>query len=367
MTMKMNEASDTPVSLRRFPAEWERHDCVLLAWPHEETDWNYMLDEARACIAEIVKAISREECVLLVGPASLCLESVKAQDFDPRRVKFVDMPTNDTWARDFGALTVEANGSLRLLDFKFNGWGLKFAADKDNLINSRLSADGFMAAPLENRLNFVLEGGSVESDGNGTLLTTAECLLSPNRNGQSDRNEISAYLAETFGFVHQLWLHHGALAGDDTDSHIDTLARLAPDNTIVYCGAGEPEGPNYAGLVKMAEELSTLRTPDGLPYNLIELPLPDTIEMDGEILPATYANFLITPKQILLPVYGQPKKDYLASQTLKISFPEHEVVGIDCRALIRQHGSLHCVTMQFPVGAIAGIENGCWVENTTLG
>lgn len=363
--MKMNDNSVAP-SLRRFPAEWERHDCVMLAWPHEETDWNYMLDEARGCISQIVSEIAREECVMLVGPARLCLDSVKSQGFDSRRVRFVDLPTNDTWARDFGALTVEVDGSLRLLDFKFNGWGLKFAADKDNLITSRLMRAGMFGAEVENRLNFALEGGSVESDGEGTLLTTAECLLSPNRNGEWDKERISAYLASAFGLTHQLWLHHGALLGDDTDSHVDTLARLAPGDTIIYCGPGEPDGPNYSGLAMMREELTTLLTPAGRPYNLIELPLPDAIEMDGEVLPATYANFLITPTRILLPVYGQPKKDFLASQMMRIAFPDHEVVGIDCRPLIRQHGSLHCVTMQFPTGAVAGIENGFWKDNTTL-
>lgn len=365
MKMNDNDTEATP-SLRRFPAEWERHDCVLLAWPHEETDWSYMLDEARACISQIVKAVSAGECVMLVGPADLCLPSVREQGFDPKRVKFVDVPTNDTWARDFGALTVEVDGSLRLLDFKFNGWGLKFAANKDNLITSRLAAREMFSADVENRLNFALEGGSVESDGEGTLLTTAECLLAPNRNGEWGKPQISEYLAKTFGFTHQLWLHHGALLGDDTDSHIDTLARLAPGDVILYCGPGEPDGPNYTGLTMMREELMTLRTPSGQPYNLIELPLPDTIEIDGEVLPATYANFLITPESILLPVYGQPQKDFLASQIMKIAFPDHEVIGIDCRPLIRQHGSLHCVTMQFPAGTVAGIENGFWKDNTTL-
>ncbi|MDE5650452.1 MAG: agmatine deiminase family protein, partial [Duncaniella sp.] len=163
-----------PVSVRRLPAEWEKHDCVMLAWPHEQTDWNYMLDEARDCFARIIKAIAREECVLLVGPADLCLKSVESYGFPADRVKFLDIPTNDTWARDFGGITVEVAGSLRVLDFKFNGWGLKFASNHDNLVNSRIAAlpdTGITVfdAPLENRLNFVLEGGSIESDGKGTL------------------------------------------------------------------------------------------------------------------------------------------------------------------------------------------------------
>jgi len=352
--------------LRRLPAEWEFHDCVLLAWPHEETDWSYMLDDARDSIASIVKSIAEEECVMLAGPAALCLPSVRERGFDPRRVKFVDVDTNDTWARDFGPLTVEVNGSLRLLDFKFNGWGLKFAADKDNLVTSALVARGEFSASLENRLNFVLEGGSVESDGAGTILTTAECLLSPNRNGQWDISRIRDYIAGAFGADNVIFLNNGSLLGDDTDSHVDTLARLAPGHTIVYCGPGQPGNPNYDSLARMRDELADLRTSGGRPYNLVELPLPDTVEIDGEILPATYANFLITPTSILMPSYRQPQNDYLASQILRIVFPAHEVVPIDCLPLIRQHGSLHCVTMQFPVGTVSGIENGEWVGNSSL-
>ncbi|MCM1075845.1 MAG: agmatine deiminase family protein [Bacteroides sp.] len=352
------------ISLRRMPAEWERHECVLLAWPHEQTDWDYILDDARRCIARIAEVVSEEECVMVVGPEDLCLSSFREFGFDPERVKFVNVPTNDTWARDFGAITVEVDGSLRVLDFKFNGWGLKFAADKDNLITGRLASEGLFDARVENHLNFVLEGGSIESDGEGTLLTTAECLMSPNRNGGWNRERISEYLAKSFGFSHQLFLHHGALLGDDTDSHIDTLARLAPGNTIIYCGPGESGNPNHAELSKMREELTTLCTPDGMPYNLIELPLPDVIEVDGEILPATYANFLITPLRILMPSYGQPRNDYLASQILKIAYPDREIIPIDCRPLIRQHGSLHCVTMQFPAGTVSGIRDGKWIDNS---
>lgn len=291
---------------------------------------------------------------------------MREQGFDPRRVKFVDVDTNDTWARDFGPITVEVNGSLRLLDFKFNGWGLKFASDKDNLITSKLVGGGHFSATRENRLNFVLEGGSIESDGAGTILTTAECLLSPNRNGEWDEARISQYLSDAFGAENVIFLHHGALLGDDTDSHIDTLARIAPHNSIIYCGPGEPGNPNYEALKEMRDELLSLRTPEGMPYNLLELPLPETIEIDGEILPATYANFLITPTRILLPTYRQPRVDFLASQIMKIIFPAHEIVPIDCVPLIRQHGSLHCVTMQLPAGAVAGIVNGEWADQSTL-
>lgn len=333
----------------------------MVAWPHELTDWNYMLDEARACMAEIITAISRYECVLVVGPADLCRESFDACGFDNRRVRFADVPTNDTWARDFGPITVETSTGMRPIDFKFNGWGLKFASNLDNLVNSRLATQGCFTAKLDNRLNFVLEGGSVESDGKGTIMTTSECLLSPNRNGQWGKKEITAYLMTVLGAEMVMWLDHGALAGDDTDSHIDTLARLAPHDTILYTGPGEESDPDHEELLKMRDQLRTFTTADGQPYNLIELPLPSPVfDEDGMQLPATYANYLVTPEAVFLPVYAQPDKDFLASQMLKIAYPDLEVVTIDCRALIRQHGSLHCVTMQLPEGTAANIENGYW-------
>ncbi len=360
--MTTNSPDDISMPVR-LPAEWEAHECVLLAWPHEHTDWAYMLDEARECIASIVRAVSVHECVLLVGPASLCRESVMACGFDPSRVRFVDLHTNDTWARDFGPITVETGSGLSVIDFKFNAWGMKFAADKDNLINTRLAMQGIFKACYVNRLGFVLEGGSIESDGCGTLLTTAECLLSPNRNGEMTEGDIRSYLADTLGFSYQLWLHHGALAGDDTDSHIDTLARLAPHDTIIYIGSVDSHGQKVDTLAAMRDELLTLLTRDGRPFNLVELPLPDPVyDEDGMQLPATYANYLVSHRAVYLPVYAQPANDLLAEQTLKIVYPDHDIVPVDCRALIRQHGSLHCVTMQLPLGAVEGIVDGRWAE-----
>lgn len=352
--------NDMPV---RLPAEWERHDCVLLAWPHAGTDWAYMLDEACDCFASIVRAISERECVLLLGPARLCKSRVESYGFDTSRVRFVDVPTNDTWARDFGPITVESPGGLKSMDFMFNAWGMKFAADKDNLINMRLALKGVLKAEYTNRLGFVLEGGSIETDGRGTLLTTSECLLSPNRNGGMSESDIRRYLSDALGFTHQLWLHSGAMAGDDTDSHIDTLARLAPHDTILYTASVDSQGQTVDSLAAMRDELHTFRTPDGNPYNLIELPLPDPVyDGDGMQLPATYANYLVSPTAIYLPTYSQPANDLLAEQTLKIVYPDHDIVPLDCRALIQQHGSLHCVTMQLPSGTVDGIVDGRWDE-----
>lgn len=340
---------------RRLPAEWEHSQAILLAWPHADTDWHYMLDDARACFADIIRAISARQHVIAVGPAELCRESFDACGFDSAKVSFIDIPTNDTWARDFGPLTISVtpsggNPEWHALDFKFNAWGLKFAADRDNLINSRLWAKVCPALPLHNRLDFVLEGGSIETDGRGTLLTTAECLLSPNRNGALSEQQIRHRLEQEFGFTHQLWLRHGSMAGDDTDSHIDTLARLAPDDTILYTGSVTPEGDSVESLAMMAEELRGFRTPGGQPYNLIELPLPSPVyDEDGHQLPATYANYLVGPGAVYLPVYGQPLTDRRARMTLAVAYPDRDIIPIDCRALIRQHGSLHCVTMQLPI------------------
>lgn len=354
--------NDTPATETvRWPAEWERHDCVLMAWPHEETDWAYMLDEAQACFKEIVKTVSERECVLLIGPERLCRRSIEKCGFNPSRVRLEDMPTNDTWARDFGPITIERGDRLAALDFKFNAWGMKFPADKDNLITSRLALRGLLSADYDNRLGFVLEGGSIETDGHGTLLTTAECLLSPNRNGHMSECDIRNHLADALGVTWQLWLRHGSLAGDDTDSHVDTLARLAPHNTIIYTGAADPSGVTVNDLVLMRDEIKQLRTVNGQPFNLVELPLPSPIyDENGQQLPATYANYLVTHNTIYMPIYGQPANDLLAQRTLRIVYPDHDIVPIDCRALIRQHGSLHCVTMQLPTGTVSGIIDGYW-------
>ena len=237
----------------------------------------------------------------------------------------------------------------RMLDFCFNGWGMKFAAHKDNLINSHLFKTGALNGDYINCRNFVLEGGSIESDGEGTLLTTSPCLLAPNRNDTLSRKDIEAYLMERFNLRQVLWLDYGYLAGDDTDSHVDTLARLCPDHTITYVQCVDKDDEHYGALRSMEDQLKTFRTLDGDPYRLLPLPMPEAIyDEDGERLPATYANFLIMNEAVLYPTYAQPENDARAAQVLAEAFPGREIVGIDCRALIKQHGPLHCVTMQYP-------------------
>lgn len=338
----------TASDIRRMPAEWELSSAVLLSWPHENTDWNYMLDEVTACYRQLVEAFAaRHIPVVIVAPDTAAVKQ-QLTGIETSGILFFDVATNDTWTRDFGPITVEEGDSLKVLDFKFNGWGLKFAACFDNLVTSKMCGASLIVAPRENHLSFVLEGGSIESDGNGTILTTAECLMSPNRNGAMSRAEIEAYLKSALGAKRILWLNSGALAGDDTDSHVDTLARIAPHDTIIFTGCDDPADCHYASLKAMEDEICQLRTVDDRPYNLIRLPLPDAqFDEEGNRLPATYCNYLVLPEAVFMPTYGNPLKDMTAAQMLQMVF-EKEVVSIDCRPLIKQHGSLHCATMQLP-------------------
>ena len=336
-----------------LPAEWAPQSGIQLTWPHAHTDWAYMLEEVQECFTRIAIEIARRELLLIVTPEPDTVRRQIEGKVRMENVRLAQCDTNDTWARDHGAITMlDKEGNAYLQDFTFNGWGLKFASDKDNLITRRLVKDGHLHGRYTNRLGFVLEGGSIESDGKGTLLTTSECLLSPNRNAEMNREEIEAYLRNAFHARQVLWLDYGYLAGDDTDSHVDTLARLCPNDTIVYVRCTRPEDEHYGELQRMEEQLKTFRTLDGKPYRLLPLPWPDPIVEDGERLPATYANFLVMNGAVLYPTYAQPENDALAKEVLALAFPDREITGIDCRPLIRQHGSLHCVTMQYPTGVI---------------
>lgn len=339
---------------RRLPAEWESYEAVLISWPHAESDWAYMLEEVQTTVLEIIRVITSEGLfVVLIAPDTSDPKArLSAQTC--QNVLFFDVPTNDTWTRDYGVITcVDGNGGKILCDFKFNGWGLKFASDKDNLVTKRMCDVGLLRGGFENHLGFILEGGSIESDGRGSILTTSSCLLSPNRNGDRCKGEIEDYLMKSLGANRVMWLNHGYLIGDDTDSHIDTLARLVSEDTIVYVKCDNECDEHYDELHEMECELKCLTRSNGKPYNLIALPLPHPVyDSEGHRLPATYANFLITPKSVLLPIYKQPEMDELAIQILKVVFNDRVIVPIDCRALIQQHGSLHCMTMQLPHGIL---------------
>lgn len=336
----------------RMPAEWEEQAGVLLPWPHEETDWGPLLGEVEPVFLAIARAVTRFELLLVPAQEPRGLrEKLQGAGCRMDRVRLLPVPLDDTWARDFGPLGVEEEG-LRLLDFGFNGWGLKFACAADNQVTRRLHARGtFGKVPLET-VGLVLEGGSVESDGRGTILTTAQCLLGPNRNPHLDRAGVEAALGRYLGAARVLWLERGALEGDDTDAHVDTLARFAPGDTLVYQGCDDQSDAHFDELGAMAAELSAFVTPEGRPYRLVPLPWPAAVRGEGgERLPATYANFLILNGAVLVPTYRDPR-DAEALTAVAGAFPGREVVGIDCRPLLLQRGSLHCVTMQLPRGGV---------------
>ncbi len=333
-----------------FPAEWFPQSGVQVTWPHEKTDWCDTLDEVTRCYVDFSKEILKREKLLVV-----CANAREVSGFFTRKehenLCLVEIESNDTWTRDHGGIGVFDGDQPILLDFGFNAWGLKFAANHDNLITSRLFRKSAFSPEVEylNRLDFILEGGSIETDGLGTILTTTRCLLSPNRNGAISKNHIEEQLKESLGARRVLWLENGYLEGDDTDSHIDTLARFCDEQTIAYVKCDDKKDPHYHELKAMEEELRSFTTPEGNPYRLIALPMADAFYHEGRRLPVTYANFLIINEAVLLPFYGS-NKDELAKQQIKIAFPGREVIGINCCPLIKQHGSLHCVTMQYPRG-----------------
>lgn len=334
---------------RSFAAEWDQQDGILIAWPHAGTDWAYMLEEVTACYVQLARAIlDDDEQLVIVAPDAQEVRDALGQSVDNHRVTIIELPTNDTWVRDYGPITVYHDGKLKLADFTYNAWGMKFAADCDNLVTSRLDAQGVFRLPVLNCRDLVLEGGSIETDGNGTVMTTTCCLTAPNRNDALTRTQLEEVLLHRLGCLKMLWLDHGELMGDDTDGHIDTLARFAPGGIILYTGCDDPADEHFESLMKMEEQLKQFTDVDGNHYHLIKLPLPDAIYDEISRLPATYANFLVMNHQVLVPIYGQPENDIKACELIGQAFPGRKVVAIDCRALICQHGSLHCATMQLP-------------------
>ena len=346
-------------SLRVLPAEWAPQSAVVLTWPHPGTDWAGILDEVEPVFLEIARSVLRFEHLVIS-----CEHAARLQDLErelntwadqqrlPGRVHAVPAPANDTWARDHGPITVITNEGPTLLDFRFNAWGGKFPWEKDDALNRHLANSGVFGATPMRAVDFVLEGGSIESDGEGTLLATSECLLTPSRNASMDRGAIEQLLSEMLGADRILWLNHGYLAGDDTDSHIDTLARFCAPDHICYIACPDVADEHYSALAAMEEDLQEFRQRDGTPYKLTALPWPEPVFGDeGERLPATYANFLIINGAVLLPVYGVPQ-DEKAIGTISQIFTDREIIPINCRALVKQHGSLHCVTMQIPEGVV---------------
>ena len=335
----------------RFPAEWEPQSAILIAWPTADTDWAPRLGEVEDAYIALVAGITRfQPAIIIVADDDVeayAQARLQSNRIDMSKVRFVTAPYDDTWLRDSGPITLRDGEGFRLMDFRFTGWGGKYGAGDDDRIIERLQVDGVFGDAAREPVDFALEGGAIETDGTGTLLTTWRCLHE--RHPDASRDELTAKLSGWLRQDRVLWLDHGYLEGDDTDAHIDTLARLAPDDAIVFQACDDPTDAHFDELKAMADEIAALRTRDGQPYRLFPLPWAQPI-LDGDRrLAASYANFLILNGAVLMPSYGD-EADARAAAVLAEAFPGREIVQIDCRPIIWQNGSLHCLTMQLPQG-----------------
>jgi len=333
----------------RLLAEWTPQSAVLLSWPNPGI-WQQHCQGAHAVYGQIISALTRYQDVILCHhdkqTQQLAKHYLSSIEFNSARLKHHLVANNDSWTRDYGPLSVSHNNDIQLIDYRFNGWGNKFAHSLDNKVCQQLKLQHAFGKQNLLTRNIILEGGSIDSDGRGTILTTRACLLNPNRNPQLSQADIESELAKTLGVKRFLWLENGFIAGDDTDGHIDMLARFCDANTIAYSSCQDKHDEHYEALTAMSDELKSFRSCDDNPYTLIALPIPNAIfDNDGQRLPASYSNFLIANKQVLLPTYDDPM-DNVAEAALQKCFPDREIVPIDCRALIHQGGSLHCATMQ---------------------
>ncbi|MCF6234934.1 MAG: agmatine deiminase family protein [Gammaproteobacteria bacterium] len=328
----------------------------MLTWPHDRSDWQPILDQVEPVFVSIAKSISQHQKVVIncfnKTQQSYINDLLRLAEIDSTSIIFTLNPSNDTWVRDYGPITIYRNNHPYLLDFTFNAWGHKFESEKDNKITRLQHKSGtFGHTPIET-VDLVLEGGSIETDGQGTLLTTEACLLAPNRNPHLNRSKLEHILCEKLGIQRILWLKNGYLAGDDTDSHIDTLARFCDAQTICYVACDDVHDEHYKEFKAMEEELKSFKTVRGKPYRLMPLPWPKAkYSDDGQRLPATYANFLIINGAVLLPTYNDPA-DEAALACLQLCFPNRKIIPIPCQAIILQYGSLHCLTMQLPDGVL---------------
>ncbi|MES5814363.1 agmatine deiminase family protein [Pseudoxanthomonas sp. Soil82] len=335
----------------RFPAEWEPQEAILVAWPHAGTDWAERLAEVEETYIALVQAVTRYQ------PAWICVADDDLQTYaearlrsarvDMTKVRFVPFDYDDTWLRDSGPITLREGDGFRVLDFRFTAWGGKFEAGRDDRLVEALDQQGLFGGAPRQRIDFALEGGGIETDGDGTLLTTWHCLHE--RHPQASREDLDARLRQWLAQDRVLWLDHGYLEGDDTDAHIDTLARFAPGDAIVFQACDDPADSHHAELQAMAADIAALRTADGRPYRLFPLPWARPIVDNGRRLAASYANYLIINGAVLIPAYGD-RADDAAAAVLALAYPGRDIVQVPCRPLIWQNGSLHCITMQLPAG-----------------
>jgi len=342
---------DIQTSAIRMPAEWEPQDALLFIWPHPDNGWQDLHD-VEAVFIDLVTTTGRHQHVVIVCQDDSHKKHVSrlvSTQLDSDQYLLVIAPTNDCWVRDTGPISIIENERVKLLNFQFNGWGNKYAHEKDNLMNTELSKQSTFKCSMQS-VQIILEGGSIETDGNGTLLTTRNCLLSKQRNPQYSEKKLGKLFGRLLGIDNVHWLNHGSIAGDDTDSHIDTLARFCPNNTIAYSMCSDHNDINYEPLRLMEVELRTLHTKEKTQYTLVALPLPKAIiNSAGNRLPATYVNFQIINTAVLCPQYNDPNDRYAIKQLRNI-FPDREIVGINSLPIIEQYGSLHCLCMSLYSG-----------------
>ncbi|WP_169941355.1 agmatine deiminase family protein [Campylobacter sp. RM15925] len=313
----------------RAYAEWEKQELLFLSLPHKNSDWKPYLNEILDSYEELVAAITHFQKCVLICPDEGIFNSRFAK-FD--NVEFVKIDTNDTWIRDYGMIDVENVDKILSYDFKFNAWGGKFESSKDNAVNLEL-IKRFKTNLQE--IDFILEGGSIEFNGQGTLLTTETCLLNDNRNSKFSKDQIEERLKELFGLNRVIWLKHGFIKGDDTDSHIDTLARFISPDTIAYACTDDKNDEHYEELEKMKQELEKTG------FNLLPLPLPDPKFYEGKRLGCTYANFIFVNGALIVPTYDD-RNDKIVLERLVKALPNHKIIGVNSLVFVRQNGSLHC-------------------------
>ncbi|MBI4357133.1 MAG: agmatine deiminase family protein [Gammaproteobacteria bacterium] len=328
---------------RRLVPEWAEQKAVLLVWPHAESDFKDDLPALARIYSDLAYWITQYEMAWIIcfdevhqHAVQNCLEK---RGVHLSRCQFFQIPTNDIWVRDFGPLCAQtSDGEEFWLCFQFNGWGGKYPYTLDNQVSLKLSQE--LKIKNTQFISFILEGGGIETDGEGSLLATSSSILNPNRNGALSQKEVEAILSRTLGVNRILWLNEGFLQNDDTDGHIDNLARFCNKTTLCYTACQNPKDEHFRALALMEQALRA-----GVPqYHLIPLPLPH-LQINGQRLPASYANFLIIQNAVLVPLFNLPTDQIALAQITK-AFPTRKVIGIECTALLKQYGGLHCATRQ---------------------
>jgi agmatine deiminase len=337
----------------RMPAEWEPHQATWVSWPHKEASWPGKIETIKPVFARMVAELSRSEAVHINvndDPMEAEARKLLAEQGRLGEVVFHHLPTNDAWCRDHGAIFVKRNqpagrNTLCALDWKYNAWGDKYPPyDLDNRVPAGM-AEYLKVPRIE--IPWVLEGGSIDVNGQGVLLTTQACLLNPNRNPELSQGQIEQLLKDHLGVEQILWLGEG-IVGDDTDGHIDDITRFVSPRTVVTAIEPNPEDENHELLAQNLALLQSFRLAGDQRLKIVELPMPDPVECEGQRLPASYANFSIANTVVLLPFYGGPK-DEEAREMLQSVFPDRRVIGIDCTDLIWGLGAFHCLTQQVPL------------------